>query len=601
VNITGDKVILYSDSQFGPLLVPELKDTVIGSSTWAKDYVEKLIEFAQEAGTLEGTAISPGTYIQSYDAYVAGINQEGTMWAAWLRYSYTGDWSGKYIKWYLTPPNGAASVYKAAYEYYQTTDADVTDFVLDFYDDGESAGTNPEVSWSDAGGTRSGLGTASLSGFGIWLTNKTFHFYLYAHNGFDNRLIGGVRIVAISSDPAINITSGSVSRSGPSYTKDVIKINVKPLPVPTKVTFWFYDENNNPLNGVDVYLGNTFLGTFDSGQSYQLDYAGTYTFTAKKLHYVDTTVTTYVEGNAGVSFTLPLQSYDVTVRIEDEHGNPVNATLYIDNKYVGTTDWVRLSIKYGSHTFRAVDAQGYSGETTAIIDHDGQIVTITIEHPVLVTFLIYDASNLTNLSQLTPMTAVTLYIDGSPHVIDSGDSMEVLPGTHKFIFEKEGYLNVTLNAEIKSDTTITVYMFKGVAAGFEAPSMTIDLSDEGINEVIGLFGHWPGGEFLNDLFHLDLKGFLTDLFGMRTTAGGRPASWAGTFLALVIWLQGTLAVWFYHKNPIITLMFGRLLYEGLSQFVTFNPAVLAAPVAAFSLYMGYLVLKNIMAKWSGGE
>lgn len=588
--IESTKITIYSNNKFGPWIVPYITYDDVGSPKWDEDFVNQLLTYAKDAGYATSDVAVTGS-----TSYVVGITEPATLWALGDKRHMTGLFDNAYTfqrEFYNKP--GLSIIPESWFQVYSWGDINVRERWIDWYDVGESAGSNPEdYLYHDGGGTWVRLIKKDLAPFTAWQENQSFNFYLkeYGHWSYVKT---SWRLLGIAKKGS----SGESAVLGDARL--LFTTTVYPMKTPRTIIFRFRDDAGNVIQSANVWINGQYVGSINDGQNYTVEYTGRYTITASAPHHYNATVEVYVEmNNQEVYITLDRVLYNVTVKVTDQVGNPLVATLYIDNVNYGTVNGSRtLQIPYGQHTFKAIGNESYSGETTALIDHDGQEVTVVVAHPVWVTFIIQEFS----LEQgLVDLANVTLIINnGAPQLISSGDAIQLVPGTYTFEFKKDGYNPTTYSAEIESATTIIAFLSKNTTVvGFpEAPDFFINLPSE-IDTITGMFSHWPGGEFLSDLLKLDIKGFITHLLRMDTTAGGRPMNAVGTFLTLVIWLNGTLAVWFYHKNPFTTLAFGRVLYEGLSYFVTFNPGALGIPVAALSLYWGYLAFKQVVAKWSG--
>ena len=115
-----------------------------------------------------------------------------------------------------------------------------------------------------------------------------------------------------------------------------VSVGAEEVNNPVTVTLNFQDDLGNTLNGVDVYIDNTFYGTFNSGDSVIIP-AGTHTFLAQKQYYVDAQQTLDVQSDTTLTLTLDRQSYTVYFYAYDVNNQLINNfTVYANNSLLGT-------------------------------------------------------------------------------------------------------------------------------------------------------------------------------------------------------------------------------------------------------------------------
>jgi hypothetical protein len=225
---------------------------------------------------------------------------------------------------------------------------------------------------------------------------------------------------------------------------------------PVTVTFDFKDDLGNTLNGVDVYIDNTFYGTFNSGDSVIIP-AGTHTFLAQKQYYVDAQQTLDVQSDTTLTLTLDRQSYTVYFYAYDVNNQLINNfTVYANNSLLGTfNSGDSALVKYGTYVFRFEKELYKSVTLQKLINANGIIVNFTnimLDNVKLITLYFYDASNNTMLNN------VSVTVNNETNYLNSGESLQLVEGNYTLTFSKENYENRTLNIELTSDLTISVYL-----------------------------------------------------------------------------------------------------------------------------------------------
>ncbi|HSA38322.1 MAG TPA: hypothetical protein P5013_05460 [Methanoregula sp.] len=105
---------------------------------------------------------------------------------------------------------------------------------------------------------------------------------------------------------------------------------------------YVYDENQNPINGADIYINGSLSGTtnqYGRGTFPELVF-GSYPVEIRKTGYVASNRTIIVSNKSeDYTFTLPLVNADLTVYIQDKEQKIIpNATIFIDGTRSGQAD-----------------------------------------------------------------------------------------------------------------------------------------------------------------------------------------------------------------------------------------------------------------------
>jgi hypothetical protein len=103
-----------------------------------------------------------------------------------------------------------------------------------------------------------------------------------------------------------------------------------------------FDENNNPINGTDIFINGTLQGTTNQvGRStFPSLVAGSYLVEARKTGYISQNRTIILD-NYGQEFTfnMPFETADLTIFVEEKNQRILpGVTIFIDGETSGYTD-----------------------------------------------------------------------------------------------------------------------------------------------------------------------------------------------------------------------------------------------------------------------
>ena len=127
----------------------------------------------------------------------------------------------------------------------------------------------------------------------------------------------------------------TISESDALYTAEITKS-------PLGAFVYVYDENNNPVNGAEVYINGSLSGTTNEyGRSAFPDLVfGSYPVEVRKTGYFSSNRTIDVSNKSGeYSFTISFENADLTIFVQDkDQKNIPNATIALDGTVTGQTD-----------------------------------------------------------------------------------------------------------------------------------------------------------------------------------------------------------------------------------------------------------------------
>jgi hypothetical protein len=129
--------------------------------------------------------------------------------------------------------------------------------------------------------------------------------------------------------------SRTISESDALYTVEISKASLGAF-------VYVYDENQNPINGADIYINGSLSGTtnqYGRGTFPEL-VLGSYPVEIRKTGYVASNRTLVVSNKSeDYTFTLSFVNADLTVYVQDKEQKIIpNATILIDGTRSGQTD-----------------------------------------------------------------------------------------------------------------------------------------------------------------------------------------------------------------------------------------------------------------------
>lgn len=203
----------------------------------------------------------------------------------------------------------------------------------------------------------------------------------------------GVLIAPVTRGQAVTI---EVKKSGyqtftesKTITTDEAIDYVSLTPLPVGAYVFVYDQQNRPLEGATVYVGNTLVGNTSvyGRASLQTLVSGSYTLIVKKSGYADTPQQISLSSDSTeFSVVMPLATTDLTIYVQDtDKKNLDGATIEIGGTKAGTTDshgQFQTQITYNTPYNITASLDGYtpkSVEKEVQLGNTSTSLTITLE------------------------------------------------------------------------------------------------------------------------------------------------------------------------------------------------------------------------------
>jgi hypothetical protein len=186
-----------------------------------------------------------------------------------------------------------------------------------------------------------------------------------------------MRLTATAVDDRTCVAIACDKQTGKSYW-------LMEHPATYTLTVYCKDANGKAVSGASVYVNGCYKGQTDSNGKLIIHdvLAATYTVTAKKCGYKDSSGTITVTGNATLTLTLTPQTYALTVRCKDSKGKAVSgASVSINGNYQGATDsngkLSIINITAGTYTV-TVQKSGYKNISVTVTINSDKTITITM-------------------------------------------------------------------------------------------------------------------------------------------------------------------------------------------------------------------------------
>lgn len=304
-------------------------------------------------------------------------------------------------------------------------------------------------------------------------TDKKMAYVIYPNSDFQ------------SQDASVNNIGINSHRAGQNTAYLSISYTV---PSPSySITVKVVDANGNPISG--AIITQPFSGTTDSTGSCTGNLtAGTYTFSASAGNK-STTQTITVSGSQTVPLTITGFTYQLTVVVKDQEGNPLPATVKIGTAS-GTCDQFGkavLSVGSGAQTIFAsvkVKDNFYNSSTTVAVSGNA-LQRIVIQRRFFWAFHInYTDGSPANGKVIATSTKETLTI---PIVGGYGEAY-LTDATYEFDFTEspaitlksvsivnDGDLYATVNEAQLTSTTTSTSMPQGSASGAESSGQGVPI------------------------------------------------------------------------------------------------------------------------------
>ncbi len=356
------------------------------------------------------------------------------------------------------------------------------------------------------------------------------------------------------------------------------RIGTEELNNPVTVTFHFLDDAGNALDGVTV-LVDGIQYTLNDGDSVVL-VDGTHTFEAQKQHYVSVQKTLDVESDITLTLVLNRQSYTVYFYAYDENNRSIDGfNVYANAHNLGIfNSGDSATLKYGTYIFRFKKEHYKSILMTKIIDGNGVIVNFTnvqLDNVNKITLYFYDMLNNLELNN------VTIWIDSQEKTLNTGATIILREGTHKLVFEKQGYLPRGMTLNITEDMTLVIYFV--LANQNHTVQLTNNFTMPDINGT-GWSGWQIGKEALSLNFDKAIQLFFTE----------NPNSQAQAFLPFAIWIGMTILGLVFSQSPLVALTLGVITQASLAGLGAKVDMRLLPGVVTLYLFLFIWILKDFI-------
>nr|DAN09671.1 MAG TPA: Baseplate J like protein [Caudoviricetes sp.] len=233
----------------------------------------------------------------------------------------------------------------------------------------------------------------------------------------------------------------------PAESEDLfVGINDSSLNLYQTAFFNVKDSDGNPVEGVNISIGNNGISTNEQGQASLQLANGQYSYIASLQGYIPVEGT-FVVLNGGVSIDVEMvrAPYTVTFRVRDERGAAVPyANVTMDNRTTTTNieGVATLSARNGNYPY-LISKLGYDDYSNNVVVQDGNAqVNVEMEFTVwTITVIVKDAEN-------DPIANAVVKVNNGQYPTNQQGEVEIplVNGQYPVTIEKTGY--DTLNGSI---------------------------------------------------------------------------------------------------------------------------------------------------------
>lgn len=233
----------------------------------------------------------------------------------------------------------------------------------------------------------------------------------------------------------------------PAESEDLfVGINDSSLNLYQTAFFNVKDSDGNPVEGVNISIGNNGISTNEQGQASLQLANGQYSYIASLQGYIPVEGTFVVlNGSVSIDVEMVRAPYTVTFRVRDERGEAVPyANVTMDNRTTTTSieGVATLSARNGNYPY-LISKLGYDDYSNNVVVQDGNAqVNVEMELTVwTITVIVKDTENV-------PIVNVVVRVNNGQYLTNQQGEAEIplVNGQYPVTIEKVGY--DTLNGSI---------------------------------------------------------------------------------------------------------------------------------------------------------
>lgn len=233
----------------------------------------------------------------------------------------------------------------------------------------------------------------------------------------------------------------------PAESEDLfVGINDSSLNLYQTAFFNVKDSDGNPVEGVNISIGNNGISTNEQGQASLQLANGQYSYIASLQGYIPVEGTFVVlNGSVSIDVEMVRAPYTVTFRVRDERGAVVPyANVTMDNRTTTTNieGVATLSARNGNYPY-LISKLGYDDYSNNVVVQDGNAqVNVEMEFTVwTITVIVKDTENV-------PIVSAVVNVNNGQYLTNQQGEAEIplVNGQYPVTIEKAGY--DTLNGSI---------------------------------------------------------------------------------------------------------------------------------------------------------
>ncbi len=268
----------------------------------------------------------------------------------------------------------------------------------------------------------------------------------------------------------------------PNNDDVIVPVTLTVIQVPYTIDFLCVDEDSNPLDGVDVTIGDETVTSGADGHAVFADYVyGNYDYTAVKSGYGTVEGTVTVDGADVNETVVMLTAYDISFWCVDEDSNPLaDVEVVIGNDTVTSdANGLALFTDYipGNYIYTAtLDNYVTATDTVTVVDADVDETVVMLSG--------FDISFWCVDEDTNPLAGVEVVIGNDTITSDANGLAlftDMLPGDFDYTADKYAYWPVTGTVTVvDSDVDVDVNM---VLQRFDIYFWCTDIDDNPVSGV----------------------------------------------------------------------------------------------------------------------
>ncbi len=305
-------------------------------------------------------------------------------------------------------------------------------------------------SWNFRNDNKGQYGSRGFVGFNVFLNSKIVATEIQEHEFLLENVPMGTNTAGVQS----------VYTTGVS---DTVEIDFEMPQWIFTVTFDVKDvEGNEITDAIITWAGEVFP---PGHYVFEDVIKGIYNYVVEKEGYNTKGGQVNVNKDMTIEIILEPETYTVTFDVKDEQGTPIeDAVITFDGETYPPGHYVFEDLIAGTYDYKVEKEGFYTVEDQVVVVHNVTVEVVMIVETFTVTFDVIDEFG-------DPITDAVVTFDGVTNLPGNYVFTYIEVGTYDYKVEKDGYIPVQDQVEVKDDITIEVTLYV-------AHTVTFTVSDE---------------------------------------------------------------------------------------------------------------------------